>query len=128
VLHARLEDPHPNRISATWPSTGYRRERSVNLYICLVHPPRSADGPSIAPPTLFEFWKVALNPPQDRCVGHRDPSIRHHDHQISQTQFEARVPAHAQNDNLSVEATSFEQILDRDELVHLFMIARHPRV
>src|SRR5712691_2069669 len=36
---------------------------SVNLYISLVHPPRSADGPSVAPPPLFEFWKVALSPP-----------------------------------------------------------------
>src|SRR6266851_3338514 len=36
---------------------------SVNLYISLVHPPRSADGPSVAPPSLFEFWKVALSPP-----------------------------------------------------------------
>ena len=35
---------------------------------------------------------------------------------------------HAQNGNLSVEVTSFEQILDRDERVHLFIIARHPRV
>src|SRR6266849_5851877 len=101
---------------------------SVNLYIRLVHPPRSADGPSVAPPALFEFWKVALNPPQDRCMGHRDPSIRHHDHQIPQAQFEACVPAHAQNDNLSVEVASFEQIFDRDEPLHLFIIDRHPRV
>src|SRR5713226_3248433 len=49
---------------------------SVNLYIRLVHPPRSADGPSVAPPALFEFWKVALNPSQDRCMGHGDPPIR----------------------------------------------------
>src|ERR1035438_4409169 len=54
----------------------------VNLYISLVHPPRSAHGPSVAPPALFEFWKVALHPPQDRCMGHRDPPIRHHDPQI----------------------------------------------
>jgi len=43
-------------------------------------------------------------------------------------QFEARVPAHAQNDHLSVEVPSFEQIFDRDESLHLFIIARHPRV
>src|ERR1035438_2331981 len=100
----------------------------VNLYISLVHPPRSAHGPSVAPPALFEFWKVALHPPQDRCMGHRDPPIRHHDHQIPQAQFEARVPAHAPNDDLSVEVPSSEQILDRDEPLHLFIIARLPRV
>src|SRR5712692_2113567 len=41
---------------------------SVNPYIGLVHPPRSAHGPSVAPPPLFEFWKVALHPPEDRCM------------------------------------------------------------
>jgi transposase len=61
-------------------------------------------------------------------MGHRDPPIRHHDHQIPQAQFEARVPAHAPNDDLSVEVPSSEQILDRDEPLHLFIIARLPRV
>jgi hypothetical protein len=61
-------------------------------------------------------------------MGHGDPPIRHHDHQIPQAQLEARVPAHAQNDDLSVEVPSFEQVFDRDEPLHLFIIARHPRV
>jgi hypothetical protein len=61
---------------------------------------------------------------QDRCMGHGDPPIRHHDHQIPQAQFEARVPAHAQNDDLSVEVPTFEQIFDRDESSHLFIIVR----
>src|SRR5258706_8903368 len=46
---------------------------------------------------------------------------------IPQAQFEARVPAHAQNDDLSVEVPSFKQIFDRDERLHLFIFARHPR-
>jgi hypothetical protein len=54
--------------------------------------------------------------------------IRHHDHQIPQAQFKARVPAHAPNDDLSVEVPSSEQIFDRDEPLHLFIIARLPRV
>jgi len=57
-------------------------------------------------------------------MGHRDPPIPHHDHQIPQAQFEARVPAHAQNDDLSVEVSSFKHIFDRDESLHLFIIAR----
>lgn len=40
--------------------------------------------------------------------------------------LEARVPAHAQNDDLSVEVPSFEQIFDRDEPLHLFIITCHP--
>jgi hypothetical protein len=39
-----------------------------------------------------------------------------------------RPPSHAQNDDLSVEVPSFEHILDRDEPLHLFIFARHPRV
>ena len=61
-------------------------------------------------------------------MGHWDPSIRHHDHHIPQAQLEARVPAHAQNDDLSVAVPSFEQIFDRDEPYHLFIIVRHPRI
>ena len=59
-------------------------------------------------------------------MGHGDPPICHHDHQISQAQFEARVPAHAQNDDLSVEVPSFKQIFDWDEPLHLFIIVPHP--
>ena len=59
---------------------------------------------------------------------HGNAAVCHHDHQIPQAQFEARVPAHAQNDDLSVEVPSFEQIFDRYEPLHLFIIARHPRV
>ena len=61
-------------------------------------------------------------------MAHRNPSIRHHDDEIPQAQFEARVPAHAQNDDLSVEVPSLKQICDRDKPLHLFIIARHPRL
>src|ERR1700738_4876482 len=51
-------------------------------------------------------------------MGHADSPIRHHNHQIPQAQLEARVPAHAQNDDLSIEVPSFEQIFDRVERLH----------
>src|ERR1700694_5556945 len=51
-------------------------------------------------------------------MGHADPPIRHHSHQIPQTQLEARVQAHAQNNDLSIEVPSFEQIFDRVERLH----------
>jgi hypothetical protein len=60
-------------------------------------------------------------------MGHGDPPIHHHDHQIPQAQFEARVPSYAQNGDLSVEVPSFEHICDQDEL-HLFIIAGRLRV
>ena len=81
---------------------------SANLYVGLVHPPRSSNRSCGAPPAFFELWKVMLNPPQDRGMGHGDPTVRHHDHQIPQAQFETRVPTHTQNDNLPVEMSSFE--------------------
>jgi hypothetical protein len=101
---------------------------SVNLYIGLVHPPRSADGSSVAPPTLLKLRQEALDPPENRCMRHGNAAVCHHDHQIPQAQFEARVPPHAQNDDLSVEVPSFEQIFDPNEPLHFFIIARHPRV
>jgi hypothetical protein len=61
-------------------------------------------------------------------MSHWDSSIHHHDHQIPQAQFEVLVPAHAQNDNLPVGLPSFEQIFDRDEPLHPFIIAPQPTV
>jgi len=40
--------------------------RAAQRTIGLVHPPRSADGSSIAPPTLLEFRQVALDPPEKK--------------------------------------------------------------
>jgi hypothetical protein len=51
-------------------------------------------------------------------MGHADPPIRHHNHQIPQAQLEARLPTHAQNDDLSIEVPSFEQSFDRVERLH----------
>ena len=69
-------------------------------------------------PTLLEFWQVMLDPAQNRGVRQRDASVRHHDDQISQAQFETRVPAHTQDDDLSVEMASLERIgwCDRHEI------------
>ena len=49
------------------------------------------------------------------------------DQQIPQAQFEARVPAHAPND-LPGEVRSSEQIVDRDEPLHLSIIGPPPLV
>ena len=47
-------------------------------------------------------------------MGHGNAAVRHHDHQIPQTQLEAREPGDAQDDDLSVEV-SFKHSLDRVE-------------
>src|SRR6516165_11811578 len=79
-----------------------------DLYICLVHPPESPNWTSISIPTLLEFWQVMPDAAQNRGVRQRDAPIRHHDHQVSKAQLEARVPADTQDDDLSIEMSSLE--------------------
>src|SRR6516165_4985836 len=68
-----------------------------------------------------------LDPAQNRGVRLRDASVRHHDDQISEAQFEPRVPADTQDDDLSVEMPSLEQCFDWNKLLHSAIIARsHP--
>src|SRR5205814_4853172 len=86
---------------------------SANLNVSFVHPPGAADSTSVALPALLEFRQVALDPTQDGRVSERNASIRHHDHQISEAQFETCVPANAKNDDLPVEMPSAEQCFDR---------------
>jgi hypothetical protein len=62
-------------------------------FVCLVHPPGCTNRTSISAPTFLEFGQVMLDPSQDRCMRQRDASVRHHDHQISQAQLEAGIPA-----------------------------------
>jgi len=49
------------------------------------------------------------------CVCQPDASIRHHDYQVSQAQFETRVPGDTQDDDLSVEMPTLKQCFDRNE-------------
>src|SRR5204863_3274110 len=102
--------------------------REVSLYyakvnnVSFVHPPGAADSTSVALPALLEFRQVALDPTQDGRVSERNASIRHHDHQISEAQFETCVPANAKNDDLPVEMPSAEQCFDRNKPTHPAMI------
>jgi hypothetical protein len=56
-------------------------------------------------------------------VRQRNASVRHHDDQISEAQFETRVPADPQDDDLSVEMPSLEQCFDWNKLLHSVIIA-----
>jgi hypothetical protein len=55
-------------------------------------------------------------------VRQRNASICHHDHQVPQTQFETRVPANTQDDDLSVEMSSLEKCFDRTGRLHSVII------
>jgi hypothetical protein len=45
-------------------------------------------------------------------MGQRQAAFGHHLHQVSQAQLEAKIPAHAQDDDLAVEVATLEQLLD----------------
>jgi hypothetical protein len=42
-------------------------------------------------------------------MGQRQAAFGHHLHQVSQAQLEAKIPAHAQDDDLAVEVATLEQ-------------------
>jgi hypothetical protein len=48
----------------------------------------------------------------------RQAAFGHHLYQVAQAQLEAKIPAHAQDDDLAVEVTTLEQLLDAHQLAH----------
>jgi hypothetical protein len=46
------------------------------------------------------------------------PALGHHFRQVSQTQLKAKIPAHAQDDDVAVEVATLEQLFDDLELAH----------
>ena len=51
-----------------------------------------------------------MHPAHDGGVGHRQAAFGHHLHQVSQAQLEAKIPAHAQDDDLAVKVATLEQL------------------
>src|SRR5580692_2730702 len=51
-------------------------------------------------------------------MGQRQAAFGHHLHQVSQAQLEAKIPAHAQDDDLAVEVATLEQLLDAHQPAH----------
>jgi len=73
-------------------------------------------------PFVYGLFGDDAKPTQDGRMCERNASIRHHDHQVSEAQFETCVPADAKNDDLSVEMPTGEQSLDRNKSTHPAMI------
>jgi hypothetical protein len=53
-----------------------------------------------------------------RCFTPRQAAFGHHLHQVSLAQLEAKIAAHAQDDDLAVEVATLEQLLDAHQLAH----------
>src|ERR1700738_3272014 len=49
---------------------------------------------------------------------HRQAPLGHHLHQVAQTELEAKIPAHAQDDDFAVAVATLEQLRYRLQLAH----------
>src|SRR5580658_995298 len=61
---------------------------------------------------------VSPHPTHNGRMGQRQAAFGHHLHQVSQAQLEAKIPAHAQDDDLAVKVAALEQSLDAHQLAH----------
>src|SRR6516225_1259077 len=69
-------------------------------------------------PEFEKRWRVALHPAHDRGMRHRQAALAHHLHKVSQTQLKAKIPAHAQDDDVAVEVATLEQLFDSLQFGH----------
>src|ERR1700687_1323655 len=69
----------------------------------LVNTPGATDRAGKSIPALLKFRNISNHPSHDRRVRNADAALGHHRNEISIAQAIADVPAHAQNNDLSVE-------------------------
>jgi hypothetical protein len=86
--------------------------------VCFVNTPRPTNCKGISAPALLELRCVVLDPSHDGGMCQRQTTLGHHLGQVSQAQFEPKVPAHAQNNDLAVEVSAREQLLQALQLLH----------
>jgi hypothetical protein len=89
---------------------------------------KSTHGAGELAPALLQFRRVMLHPPQNRRLRQAQAPFAHHGDQVSITELKAQVPAHAQDNDLPIEVSTFEQVLDRYESPHPSIIAECERV
>src|SRR5271170_226684 len=85
---------------------------TLDFDVGFVDAPGLAHRASKAVPALFEFRRIALDPPHDRRVRQRKPTLGHHLHEITKAEFVPQIPAHAEHDDLPVEMAAFEKIVN----------------
>src|SRR6476660_8180564 len=79
-------------------------------------PPSMTGRPPEPLPALLELRCVSPHPTHNGRMCQRQAAFGHHLHQVSQTQLEAKIPAHAQDDDLAVKVATLEQLLDAHQL------------
>jgi hypothetical protein len=68
---------------------------AFDLDISLIDAPGTAHRPGVPVPAFLELRDVALHPPQDGRVGYGDAAFGHHLDQVTRTELERQVLAHA---------------------------------
>src|SRR4029453_1691053 len=91
---------------------------AMNGDVSLIHTPRSADRSCETVPALLELGHVSNHPYHDGGVGNGDAGIGHQLDEIAIRQSIADVPAHAQFDDLGVEAAPAVDRVTRDRPGH----------
>src|SRR6202163_139660 len=76
---------------------------ALNRDVSLVNTPGTTDRAGKSIPALLKFRNISNHPSHDRRVRNADAALGHHRNEISIAQAIADVPAHAQNNDLSVE-------------------------
>ncbi len=77
----------------------------------LVHFPRVVACFQMRPTALFEFWGIALHPAVDGAMIDPESAFRHHLFHIAIAERVPQIPAHTQQDDLSLEMTPLERTL-----------------
>src|SRR5262252_11111845 len=80
-----------------------------SAYICLITAPGTIDWARIPVPALFKFRNIALYPAQNRRMCQGNASLRHDLDQIPGTQLETQVPPHAEDNDFTIEVSSFKR-------------------
>ena len=65
-----------------------------------------------------------MHPTHDGGVGHRHATLGYHLYEIPEAELEPQIPTHAQDDDLTIEVPSLEQLLHTQELGHRLQTRR----
>src|SRR6059058_2807562 len=82
-----------------------------HLHVCLIYPPRIGGRLQMRSASFVEFRGIALHPAVDRGVVNAQSTLDHHLLKVAVAQRIAKIPAHAQQNDLGFEVKPFEWML-----------------
>ena len=88
--------------------------RSREPHIRLINAPGITGLAGKTVPTPLKFRRKTLHPAHDRGMGQGQATLGHHLDQIPKAQLEAKIPPHAQDDDLAFKVPPLEQLIKAD--------------